>query len=186
MRLWVLCLVGMIVFVSLLVGCSIKAPEVRVTGERTALEQEVIGTYQRMEEDTWMIASTRAAEGEGRVKISPEKKKVLEAMQSQKFNKDDIDEFKKKGYVGENNEGLLETRPSKQLSEKQQTVKLVQEILKEENIDRMVVMERVIELNDSLEKTDRKDVLNVFARMNQDNSPKGTWIQKSDGVWIRK
>jgi uncharacterized protein YdbL (DUF1318 family) len=176
----------MIVFVSLLVGCSIKAPEVRVTGERTALEQEVIGTYQRMEEDTWMIASTRAAEGEGRVKISPEKKKVLEAMQSQKFNKDDIDEFKKKGYVGENNEGLLETRPSKQLSEKQQTVKLVQEILKEENIDRMVVMERVIELNDSLEKTDRKDVLNVFARMNQDSSPKGTWIQKSDGVWIRK
>ena len=173
---------------ALLMGmfCSIKAPEVRVTGEMTTLEREVLGTYHEMEEDTWMIASTRAARGEGKVKISPEKRKVLDAMQSQKFNKDDIDEFKKKGYVGEDQEGYLEVRPSDELSENETQRNLVMEIIQEENGDREIIMGRVIELNDSLKKTGRQEILKIFAKMNQDNSPGGTWIQLADGEWIKK
>ena len=168
------------------VGCSVKAPEVRVTGEMTALEREVVGTYHQMEEDTWMIASTRAAQGENEVKISPEKRRVLEALQEQKFNKDDIDEFKQKGYVGENSQGYLEMRSSDVLKEDSEKMKLVQEIVREENRDREIIMGRVVELNDSLKKAAEQEVLAVFAKMNQENSPDGTWIQKPDGVWVRK
>ena len=166
--------------------CSIKAPEVRVTGEKTALEKEVLGTYHEMEEDTWMIASSRAVKGEGKVKISPEKRKVLEALQEQKFNKDDIDEFKKKGYVGENNEGFLEIRSVESLSQNQETMNMVTEIVQEENKDREIIMGRVIELNDSLKKTARKEILAIFAKMNQENSPDGTWIQNLNGDWAKK
>ena len=63
------------IFLFMAMGCAIRAPEVHVTGEKTALEREVIGTYHEMEEDTWMIASTRSTKGEGDVKISPEKKR---------------------------------------------------------------------------------------------------------------
>ncbi len=170
----------------ILSGCSIKAPEVRVTGEKTALEREVLGAYHQMEEDTWMIASTRAAKGEDKVKISPEKRRVLQALQEQKFNKDDIDEFKQEGYVGENNEGFLEIRLSDALSQNTDLMGLVKEIIQEENHDRETIMGRVIELNDSLKKTERKDILSIFANMNQENSPDGTWTQDALGKWKKK
>ncbi len=169
-----------------IIQCSIQAPEVRVTGEKTALEREVVGTYEEMEEDTWMIASTRAVEGESNVAVSPEKRAVLEALQDQKFNKDDIDEFKMKGFLGENNRGFLEIRLLEKLEQNPEEMKLVQEIVQEENENREIVMERVIELNDTLKKTVRDDILGIFARINQENSSEGTWIQELDGNWILK
>ena len=186
MRTTTLLIAIVLLMILIVVGCSIKAPEVRVTGEKTALEKEVLGTYHQMEEDTWMIASSRAVKGEGKVKISPEKRKVLDALQEQKFNKDDIDEFKQKGYVGENNEGFLEIRPSDELSSDADQLRMVQEIIQEENNDREIIMGRVIELNDSLKKAERNDILGIFANMNQENSPDGTWVQQPDGKWMKK
>lgn len=179
-------IIGKSLVILFTLGCSVQAPEVRVTGEKTALEQEVVGTYEQMEEDTWMIASTRAVEGEGEVKVSPEKRVVLEALQNQKFNKDDIDEFKMKGYVGENNQGFLEIRSLEELEENPEQLELVREVVQEENEDRETVMERVIELNDSLKKAVRDDILAIFARINQENSAEGTWIQEQDGNWVIK
>ena len=43
-------------------SCSVRLPEVvNLTGEKTSLEKEILGTYSLMREDTWMAASTRAA-----------------------------------------------------------------------------------------------------------------------------
>ena len=99
-------LIAFLILSVIALSCSVKAPVVEVTGEKTALEKEVLGTYRdiEMEADTWMMASTRAARGEGDVKISTERKKVFQAIQEQKFNKDDIDEFKQKigDYLGIN------------------------------------------------------------------------------------
>ena len=171
--------------VLLTVTCSFKAPEVRVTGEMTALEKEVLGTYRQMEEDTWMVASTRS-EGNTEQQISPEKKRVLEAMQDQKFNKDDIDEFKRKGYVGEDNNGLLDIRESEALKQDNTLSDFVKRIVDEENGAREVIMSRVIQLNDALKNAVEENVRFIFAQMNQENSPAGTWIQKQLGQWIRK
>ena len=181
-----LCAMAGVLLVAVTIGCSIKAPEVQVTGEMTALEREVVGTYREMEEDTWMIASTRAAKAESEVKISPEKRKVLDALQEQKFNKDDIDEFKRLGFVGEDNQGLLAIRPSGTLENDPERMSLVDEIVREENADREIIMERVVELNDTLKKSNREEILAVFAKMNRENSPKGTWVQRSDGSWVKK
>ncbi len=177
-----------ILLLALFAACSIRAPEVTVTGEKTALEREVLGTYSEieMEADTWMVASTRAARGEGEVKISTEKQKVFEALQEQKYNKDDIDEFKGKGYIGENNQGFLEIRPSGELKGNPEKMKLISEIVQEENADRRIIMERIVELKDALKKADTKDVFYVFAQIKQKDSPGGTWIQEQDGKWVKK
>jgi uncharacterized protein YdbL (DUF1318 family) len=166
-------------------GCSIKPPEVRVTGEKTALEQEVIGTYRRLEEDTWMVASTRSEEKGERAPLSPEKKRVLDAYQAQKFNLDDVNEYKKKGLLGENNRGFLEIRAGEPIPNPEEE-KLVQDLTTDENSNRTIIMDRVIELNESLKKADRSNVLAVFAEMNQKNSPAGTWIQDISGNWTKK
>lgn len=169
-----------------IIGCSIKPPEVKVTGEKTALEQEIIGTYHQMREDTWMVASTRSTESRPENVMSVEKKKVLDALQQQDFNKDDVEEFKKKGVVGENNAGGLFIRSGQDVKIDAEQSKLVQDIVQEENQCRQVVMQRVVELNDVLKKAVPKDVLSVFAKMYQDNSPKGTWIQTPSGNWMKK
>jgi uncharacterized protein YdbL (DUF1318 family) len=177
-----------IVLAGLLVvsSCSFKAPEVRVTGEMTALEREVLGTYRQMEEDTWMVASTRSKGDAKEVKLSPEKKQVLDAMQDQKFNKDDIEEFKKLGYIGENNTGFLDLRPVPDLESDPEKAKMVSEIVGEENQAREVIMERVIQLNEKLKNAVKDNVTYIFAQMNQENSPVGTWIQQKLGEWVKK
>lgn len=171
---------------ALLAGCSIKPPEVKLTGEKTALEREIIGTYHQMREDTWMVASTRSSEEKQETAMSSEKKKVLEALQQQSFNRDDVEEFKKKGYVGESSEGSLVIRTGEKMKMDGEESGLVQDIVREENECRQVVMQRVVELNDALKKAVSRDVLAVFAKMYQDNSPKGTWIQMPSGDWVKK
>ncbi|HEX9934499.1 MAG TPA: DUF1318 domain-containing protein [bacterium] len=170
----------------LMAGCSIKPPELKLTGEKTTLEMEIIGTYHQMREDTWMVASTRSASEPKKAPISAEKKKVLEALQQQAFNKDDIEEFKQKGYVGENNEGLLTYGPTGAVQVNAEQAALMQDVVQEENQCRQLILQRVVELNDALKKALPKDVLAVFAKMYQENSSKGTWIQTPAGNWIKK
>jgi uncharacterized protein YdbL (DUF1318 family) len=175
--------------IPLVKSCSFKLPEVvNITGEKTVLEKEILGTYHQMREDTWMVASTRSGSEKPNppAPMSPEKKRSLDALREQEFNKDDVEEFKQKGFVGEANDGRLMVRPSEELSRAQDTSKLVEEIIQEENADRQIIMERVVELNDALKRAVPKDVSAVFAKMYQDNSPSGTWIQRPDESWIRK
>jgi len=167
-------------------ACSIKAPEVRVTGEKTALEQEVLGTYERLEEDTWMVASSRSSSKEKGSRISRDKANVLKAIRRQKFNKDDVDEFKRKQFAGETNQGLLQVREDMIKTHTPASLQLIKDILAEENADRAVIMTRVIELKTSLKKASREEVMKIFARMYQSNSSKGVWIQNLDGSWSRK
>ena len=98
-----ICMTGLLfgIMVLFVANCSVKAPEVKVTGEKTALENQVIGTYQEIEQDAWTLASVRSTRPGQAAKMPAEKKKVFEAVQGRKFNKDDIDEFKKAEIVGD-------------------------------------------------------------------------------------
>lgn len=88
--------------------------------------------------------------------------------------------------MGETNEATILVRPSEELNQDPKKMKFVEEIVQEENADRKIVMERVVELNDALKRAVPKDVYSVFAKMYQENSPSGTWIQKPDGSWMKK
>jgi uncharacterized protein YdbL (DUF1318 family) len=169
-----------------LVACSIKPPEVRLTGEKTALEKEILGTYHQMREDTWMVASTRGTDTAPQASMSPEKRRSLDALRQQEFNKDDVEEFKRNGWVGEAVSGELLVRPSEELERDAEKKTLVQDIVQEENLDRRVILERVVELNDALKRAVPQEVVAVFAKMYQENSPDGTWIEKPDGSWAKK
>jgi len=118
--------------------------------------------------------------------MSPEKNQVLEAMRTQKFNEDDVNELKEKRYIGENNRGFLEIRDQDQLQHQQETYRFIQTIVNEENQSREVIMNRVIEVNNTLKDKNREDILSVFAKMYQENSADGTWIQTPNGNWIQK
>ncbi|NOY79054.1 MAG: YdbL family protein [Calditrichaeota bacterium] len=169
-----------------LYSCSIKAPEVTITGEKTTLEKQVEGTYQEIENDADMVASTRALEGKRKPVMSIEKRLVLKAIQNRKFNQDDVEEFKRMGIFGENNQGLLEIRNPDKLEKNPELKKRALMILNEENHDRKIIMNRIIQVNENLKNASPEEVQAVFAKMNRENSRPGTWIQLPNGKWVKK
>ena len=177
---------GVLVWLGVLAACSIKAPEIQVTGERTALENQVLGTYEQIESDTWIIASTRAV-GSGQAQaLSSQKRQVLEAMRNRKFNKDDIDELKRDKVIGENNKGFLTILPTERYQHDYEYRELVDQLVAEENRDRKIIYERVMAVNESAAEAGPEKVYEIFAKLNQDNSEPGTMIQLPDGTWIEK
>jgi uncharacterized protein YdbL (DUF1318 family) len=175
-----------ILFACITFNCSVRAPEVTVTGEKTALENQVIGTYELIEGDTWMIASTRGSTQSKSERLSVDKREVLEATQNRKFNKDDIDEFKRDGVLGENSSGFLEIRETERYRSDEKYKKIVDEILAEENRDREIIYTRVLQVNEAAAEAGQDKVYEIFARLNHDTSEPGTWLQLPDGTWVKK
>jgi hypothetical protein len=166
--------------------CSVKAPEVQITGEKTALENQVLGTYQQIQNDAFVIASTRSMESGNTATLSSQKQQVLESVQNRKFNKDDIDEFKRAKVVGENNKGFLTVFQTERYNQDLEYKHMVDQLISEENRDREVIYERVIAINELASDTDEKKLDDIFAKLQFDNSEIGTRIQQPDGTWIEK
>jgi uncharacterized protein YdbL (DUF1318 family) len=117
-------------------------------------------------------------------KIPPGKKKVIRALQRVSFNKDDIDQYKKHGVLGENNQGGITLLASDKVAPDQ--LPFVENLVQEENADREVVMRRVIETNEKLSDKDWPRVKKMFAGLNRDKASIGHMIQFEDGKWTTK
>ena len=176
----------LIVMMMISAGCSVKAPEVKITGEKTALENQIIGTYEEIEQDSWTIASVRSASPDKRQTVSEEKKKVLTAVQNRRFNKDDVNEMKRDGVIGESNLGMLVVRDAEKLSNNADYQRRVDKVISDENRDRKIIIERTTQVNEQVSKAEENRVLKVFAKIFQDESESNTWIQTEDGTWIKK
>jgi uncharacterized protein YdbL (DUF1318 family) len=167
-------------------GCSVRAPELNVTGEKTALENQVLGTFQKIESDTWLIASTRAVGGNTSAQPAGEKKQVLDAVQNRKFNKDDVDELKQSKVIGENNQGYVEVLTQARFQDDAEYRRYVDQIVAEENRDRKIIFERILTLNETAADAGMNKYGQVLAKLNYDNSEPGTMIQEADGRWVEK
>lgn len=177
-----------IFFLVLITGCGGPLVGVTVIDERTALENQVLGTYQELNQQVMLLASVRYIDPKGKLKqtqaLPPGKINVVRALQRVSFNKDDLNRYKSLGIIGENNKGgitLLE--PEKvELSARA----FVDNLLKEENEDRLIIMSRIIETNETLSSIDTPRVHKMFAALNRDKALKGEHIQLDSGKWIQK
>jgi uncharacterized protein YdbL (DUF1318 family) len=172
-------------------GCKNLAQiDVSIIDERTQLENQVLGAYEDISEDLVLIASVRGVDEEGEVRVPPPqstgKKRALMAMQNREFNRDDIESFKKKGVVGENNEGFLTILDEAQLKADPKFGEFVRAKLIEENRDRLILMERVIEMTPGLSENDLAEVKKIMARRNRDNASAGERYQGTNGQWVSK
>lgn len=171
-----------------LTACGGPLVGVTVVDERTALENQVLGTYQELNQEVMLVASVRYIDPKGKLKqteeLPPGKKEVARALQRISFNKDDLNRFKALGIVGENTEGGVSLlAPDKVPAEEKA---FLENLLKEENEDRLVVMQRVVETNETLTPQDLPRVHKMFASLNRDKAVKGAWIQLENGNWVQK
>jgi hypothetical protein len=105
----------LIVLLSALAGCTLAKVDVNVVSERTALENQVLGSYNALSDDVLLVASVRGVDPTGKITIPPRKSREYQnavmAMETLAFHEDDVDAFKRLGWVGENNVGLLAPFP---------------------------------------------------------------------------
>ena len=180
LRGWMLLIIGMIIS-----GCAVHTPEVTFTGERTALEKQILGSYRLIEEDTWEVSSVRGAGWDS--KTAPaDRIEAIEAVASRLFNADDIENFKRDEVIGENARGFVTPRQIPKLLEDAEYLALVNRIIAEENRDRQIITHYLMKRNRGSETGDSLAVHQILARMVLDASPSGTWIQKADSSWTRK
>ncbi len=169
----------------LFAGCAVHTPEVTFTGERTALEKQILGSYRLIEEDTWELSSVRAA-GQDSRKVSAERLKAIEAFANRLFNADDVEDFKRDEVIGENARGFLTIRSNPKVQEDAEYQAIANRILSEENRDRQIILQYLMAEGRNAERSDSLEVYHILSQLFLDASPPGTWIQKSDSSWTRK
>jgi hypothetical protein len=86
----------------LLSGCTLAKVDVNVVSERTSLENQVLGTYNSLNEDMLLVASVRGVSPGGvldtAVRQTPEQADAVKALETIAFHADDIDAFKRFGW----------------------------------------------------------------------------------------
>lgn len=177
-------------------GCTLAKVDVNVVSERTSLENQVLGTYNSLSEDMLLVASVRGVSPTGIIEApprhTPEQVDATRAMETIAFHADDIDTFRRFGWIGENQEGLLTpfTRETpKVASEELKSFAAnfseaeFQQVVKEVNQAREVLMMRVVQTNENFTIKDLPAIRKVFAGINRKNSAPGTKVQDADGRW---
>jgi hypothetical protein len=175
-----------------IMGCAEKLVDVNVTiiDQKTALENQILGSYEELGNEVLLLASVRSVDEEGKLKpvieIPKGKRLALKAMQRQEFNRDDILEFKSTLCVGEGNDGLLKYFENERTLKDSDYKKFVVAILKEENEDRLTILERIVATNENFTDKDLQKVQKISASLNHENAQAGEKIESDDGVWSTK
>ena len=173
-------------------GCAEKLVDVNVTivDQKTALENQILGSYEELGNEVLLLGSVRSLDVEGKLKpvieVPKGKRLALKAMQRQEFNRDDIREFKSTLCVGEGNDGLLKYFENKRTLKDSDYKKFVVKIFKEENEDRLTILQRIIATNENFSDKDLPKVQKISASLNRDNAHAGEKIQTVDGTWSIK
>ncbi|MBF0382042.1 MAG: DUF1318 domain-containing protein [Magnetococcales bacterium] len=173
----------------LVAGCS-NGPllEVTLVDERTALENQVLGSYAELNQDVMLLTSVRAIDPQGNIikrdPLPEGRQAVVRAMQRAAFNLDDLERYKLAGIIGENNQGGVTLLKPNKVNKSQRA--FIKNLVAEENADREVIMLRIIQTDENLAKKDLPHVRSIFSAMNRDKALAGVAIQKEDGSWQTK
>jgi len=178
-------------------GCTLAEVKVDVVSERTSLENQVLGTYNALDDEMLLVASVRGVDSEGEIRTPPprsqESQDAVLALQTLSFHEDDLESFQGLGWTGERRDGLLEPFPltrqgPEDLAEfvARYTEEEFRAVVATVNEARRAVMQRVVAVNADLTTADLPAVQEVFGKLNIDNAPTGTRVQQPDGAWVVK
>jgi Protein of unknown function (DUF1318) len=161
-------------------GCTFNF---NVTGSRSALENQVMGSYKELDDDLILSSSVRGPGG------SAQRKPAVDARLNQQFNQDDLGELADLGVVGESAVGTVVVLANKvtgstKISPAQ--VQLAKQLVVEENRDRAVIWQRIIAANPNLRASDLPQVQKTYAKIRRQALTPGQWYEDESGVWQKK
>jgi hypothetical protein len=169
-------MLGTLVLVALAPACINLKPA--NLAPKTQLENQILGTFQRLDDDLILASSVRGERREPR--LSPLEREAVDAMMTREFHRDDLEALKSKNVVGEANTGMLAplTLPGEEAEARR-----VKQLVEEENRCRMVLLRRVIALNPGLGEKDLPELRRALYRINAQTARPGERLQGEDGAW---
>jgi hypothetical protein len=165
-------------------GCV--SAKITVIDERTALENQILGSYEELDRDLQLAASVRSADEPTLLTqaagLPPVRDLAIKARRDQQFFRDDIDEMKKAGCLGETNVGTIAARPCPSANESG-IGERIKRLIDTENHAREVLMRFIVTVSPDLTEKDLTQVIQTFSRIQRENAEAGTWIQNDNGEW---
>jgi len=161
-------------------GCSFKF---EVTSQRTALENQILGEYQELEDDLALVSSVRG--GGSRTKFSLAER----SKQNQRFNLDDIEELKNIELLGETVKGrlvLLKKSVGRRDDASKFQIKIARILVQEENRDRVNIWNYIISSNENISASNLIELKKTFALQKRKDGKVGHWFQDQAGKWQQK
>lgn len=104
---------------------------------------------------------------------------VMASIESRRARFPQIQQWKGKGCIGENTQGLVEPRPGQGCGPE------VGALIDAENRDRMTLYRTLLEQN-SMPAGELAKIQAGFAKANRERAQSGEWIQSETGQWTRK
>ncbi len=168
-------------------GC-VRA-NIQIVDQRTALENQIIGSYEELSKDLQLLSSVRAVEQDAnhpaQQALSKIRTQALRARQVQQFIQDDVDSLKAAGCLGESMDAMIRPRPC-ELSSDPRKARLIVRVTNLENSARKTLMDFIIATSPNLTSDDRKALANTWASMRIQRAKAGQWVQGPDGKWKKK
>ncbi len=194
---------------------SVMIPPITLTGTKTAVEKQIIGEENELEEDVWMISSARVtsevdlgeASEDEQAKIDEENSYTYRAFAILNAFGDDLAQLKQDRVVGEDKNGLIANLvlvPGLELPEESREkydpklkkdpvggkdYRMLEETVKQVNIARKHLVEGYIinrQRNEPDYKPNREELLRTQKEKYHASALKGEYIQKDDGTWVAK
>lgn len=169
--------------------CVIVPPKPVITGEKTVIENQIVGEYRELEKDAWTVSSVKTTTGRknasGRMTGDPE---LFKYMKVREFHNRKIRGYKGEGALGEENTGYIRYMETKKYESSPAEKKLLMTVIEEENRARKGIFSRSIYLSKGSEpdKGELESFAKGFAEEQRGLAAKDEWIQENSGTWVRK
>ncbi len=155
-------------------------------GQKTSLEKQLMGEEEPLTEEEILASSVRAPGGSVPAGSADDlQSRVLSARRRQLFNRDDVDELKAAGCLGEGLKAKLTRRPCDADSDPE-TARLTERMVNEENEDRHAIIVWAIGIDQVLTSADRPQIEAIYHRLVVERARAGDWVQAKDGRWSRR
>lgn len=166
-------------------GACITTTVVNI-GQKTSLEKQLMGEEEPLTEELILAASVRAQGGGVQAGSADDlQSHALSARRRQLFNRDDLDELKAAGCLGEALKAKLTRRPCDAGSDPEKT-RLAERMANEENEDRQAIIDWAIGIDQVLTPADRPQIEALYHRLVVERARPGDWVQADDGRWTQR
>lgn len=167
---------------SALAACTITTRPVNI-GTKTALERQLMGQLEPLSEEQLLAASVRAPSRDpNHSGLDTNQAYAMAARRRQVFNKDEVNELKAQGCLGEAKDATLTVRPCDLTPE---VTARRDRLQAEENADRAAILDWVASSDESYSGSGRGQLIAMYHRLLVEAARSGDWVEGDSG-WTKR
>lgn len=168
----------------------VSPPKIQLTGNKTAVERQIVGEYRELEKDAWVVSSvkTNVQKTKGEPVQTAGDRELFKAMKIRELLASKVRGYKEEGAIGETNTGYIKYISVTKYDADKNALEILQKIVAEENSARKLLFTRSLARTgkQSPSEEDLEGFGRIFADEQSALAKKDEWIQDRSGQWNRK